>query len=1184
VAGSVVSTKGGEELQFAREGGWRGVELRQDLIGGDAVRTNAIGTLGILFADQTQIRVGRNSSLVVNEVSSGQNNTQLELQGGQVWARANRGGSGVDVKTPAAVAAIRGTDWSLSVDGNGKTSLVVLEGVVELRNPQGSVTVRQGEGAVAAIGQAPTKFILVRPNDREQMLFYVTLRDVFVALPALPLKGPALRAERARIGAIAPDARRAEDWLSLAEIALRLDGRQAAGEALAAARRLPLSRAQQSRAFLVEGLLAGTRRQWREAAALFARAESGLDAQRRITGAYGRYIAASLADPERVLSEPRTGRNSPEAALAHALVTGFREDLQKAADLLAQAEKRYPGDPRIAVFSAQLAFALNRRDEMRKSVERARALDPGNQDVLSVSGMIKADVDSDRQGALADLRQAAAIAPGRSEIWNTIAMIESEMEASLEAEASFRRAIEADPDDPVPYGNLAIHLLEQSRVAEAGALIDKALELDPDFHVAYIARGRYLLQKGDTAGAIESILAGSTANPAYSQGLLMAAIAYYHNGELELADQAFDNADRLDPNDPAVSIVRTAVAIDQYRADDAIRHAREAVRRSRARGGDYSGLAVNRQSGSYPVSAYRFINLNEWARFYGDRTFDPFAASSYFDQSSISRPSLLTTRPSLATVETGTEDDITTFNLVVQGLLFDPLALAGRVGRADLTRRPFVDAEVGGGVISRGGELGWQSDALVRGYTNEPLPTAFSFNVGRTDARGPFTIDNETLDNASFFIGGQPSAANRFLLFGAASKQKPGPLSFTGENSLVYSDEQPTSTQFGAGWSHTFGYRNVLTAAVFGSRGDTGRYEQRAGFDALPVGDDLVVGYVDIVNQQKTRVDAISGNVNHSIGFDDFTLRYGAEFIRGETRVGARTQTSVIIDGQSFLFDEPQRTEATFRSNRLYADLFWRPTPWFEAQAGVEHTSLSIETLPTDNHASPRVGVGLSPFEGQWLRAAYRTDTVQALPLTLAPITTVGLIPNALPVALGGRTDTLALRWDAEWTPNLFTAVEYQRQDVRNLEIPIAESYDKLAIEKARVDRLAATANLWLGYGIGLFGTVGTTTSEIRAGEGDGLDVPFTAERFARAGITWVHPSRIKLTLAQTYVGERTGNLAGTQLGDYWTTDASITWETPDRRLLIGLTALNLFDEEYELAPGLPGPSRTLAATLRARF
>src|SRR5919112_2231223 len=198
-AGAIVAAKGGEEMRFVREDLWRAAQLQQSLVGGDTLRTNAIGNLAILFADQTQIRVGRNSTLTVNDVATNAGNTQLNLQAGNIWARAARGGSGVDVKTPAAVAAIRGTDWSLSVDGSGKTSLVVLEGVVELRNAQGSVTVRQGEGAVAAIGQKPSKFVLVSPNDREQMMFYVSLRSVFTHLPATLFDGEAALAERDRL-------------------------------------------------------------------------------------------------------------------------------------------------------------------------------------------------------------------------------------------------------------------------------------------------------------------------------------------------------------------------------------------------------------------------------------------------------------------------------------------------------------------------------------------------------------------------------------------------------------------------------------------------------------------------------------------------------------------------------------------------------------------------------------------------------------------------------------------------------------------------------------------------------------------------------------------------------------------------------------------------------------------------
>jgi outer membrane receptor protein involved in Fe transport len=109
-------------------------------------------------------------------------------------------------------------------------------------------------------------------------------------------------------------------------------------------------------------------------------------------------------------------------------------------------------------------------------------------------------------------------------------------------------------------------------------------------------------------------------------------------------------------------------------------------------------------------------------------------------------------------------------------------------------------------------------------------------------------------------------------------------------------------------------------------------------------------------------------------------------------------------------------------------------------------------------------------------------------------------------------------------------------------------------------------------------------STEIRSSEALGRDVPFTADHFARAGIAFVHPSRLKVTLVGTYVGDRKADLTGARLDDYWTADASVTWETPDRRLLLGLTVVNLFDQDYDLARDILGPGRTIAATLKARF
>jgi tetratricopeptide (TPR) repeat protein len=965
----------------------------------------------------------------------------------------------------------------------------------------------------------------------------------------------------------------------LAEVAPALDGRMVAAEALAQARSRRLSASQKARADLVEAALLGSHQRWSEAAALFAKAERGLDPKRRVFASYGRYIAQSLADPTRVYPEPKLALTDPFGALAHAYVVAFRQDLQAAAEVLKDAQKRFPNGARLAVTAAQIAYALNRREEMRDAIARAKALDPDDPEVIAADSNIRGDIDGEVNAAVEALRRAAAIAPGNSNIWNSLGLFESDRDRPLAAEEALRRAIEADPGSPVSYANLAILLLDQNRIDEAGALIDKALSLDPAFHVGYIARGRYLLQKGEAAKGLEAILAGSAANPGLSQGLLMAAIAYYQDGDEELADQSLDNADRLDPNDPVVASVRTAIAIDQYQADQAVLAAREAVRRYRQRGGDFAGLAINKEGGSYPAQAYRFLNLNEWSRFYGDRVFDPFSASTYFDQSVVERPSLLTGRPDISNVESGVGTDLTALNLTIQGLFLDPLAVSGRIGRIDLLRRPFLDVEIGGSLLHHNGRIGWGADVTVQGFSNEPLPTSFTATASRTKANGRDPIDKEDVDNGAFFVGVAPSAADRFLVFGAGANQDPALARFSTPANFFEGTQNTTAVLGGAGWSHSFDDRNVVTAAVFGLSGLDRRYTNAASGN-LP---GFIVGGT---STERNRTEGVSAALSHMIGFGDLTLHYGFEAQRGRSiaRTAGRSYVYNIANDSIDIADLNERTDTSFKGTRLYADAFWRPFDWLEAQAGIERSTVEIEDRPDDDAVSPRLGIGISPFEGQWLRAAYRQDVVQPIAFTLAPVTTVSLVPNALPTSLGADTKTLALRWDAEWSPHVFTSVEYQRQDATNLSLPLAYTFDSIDIEKARIERLAATANLWLTYGIGVFGTIGTISSEVSSEEARGADVPFIAGKFARAGMTLVHPSRLRITLAGTFVGDITGDLAGREIDDYWTADAALSWETPDRRLLFGLSVLNMFDEYYELAPDVRGTGRTFEASLKARF
>ena len=665
-------------------------------------------------------------------------------------------------------------------------------------------------------------------------------------------RSPALTCsrERSQIAGIPANARGAEDWLTLAEVSLSYDGQQAALAAAEQARRFHLSPQQKARLDLIDGLVAGSAHRYEEAAQLFRRAAPRLDARRRAIAAYGGYFARSLANPDRIEKPPVVQGGGPYAALAEAWTAGFLKDIPAAIEVIKRAEARYPDDPSLPAYRAQLALLIDDRDQARAAIDRSLAIDPDDPTALEARANYKAGIESNLEGALADLDRAVMIAPGSTTIWNALGLVQSSRGADREAEAALKRSIELDPNDPVSYANLAIHYLDQDRVKEAKVLIDKALAVDPSFDLALVARGRYHLQTGEIDKAMKDLLAGSTANPAYSQALLLLAGGYYESGEIEPAMQAIENADRLDPNDPVTSSFETAIAIDNYDSDRAIESAQATLKRARARGGDYASLSANRDAGSLLNEAFRLQGLDAWGRYYGDVTFDPFSGGGYVDQALAGSVDSFVVDLGAGTLPVDPEANASSFSSLFQGLMFDPLMLSGRSRTANLFRRPFVEGSVGGGFIKNGtDDWGWSTEAEVQGYLPTPIPWAFygQFSADRSDDFRTHTEEGFVDPTSQFelefknvigtgYITAKPTPYDRVVAYVNANRSEPNLLDgvqvavppipdiplidpLTGTllgGTYDRTVEQRTATA-GVGWSHTFGYRNVLNAAVFAS-------------------------------------------------------------------------------------------------------------------------------------------------------------------------------------------------------------------------------------------------------------------------------------------------------------------------------------------------------------------------------
>ncbi|MCO5731452.1 FecR domain-containing protein [Rhizobium sp. SSA_523] len=1195
-AGAVIARKAGEEIRFIDISAWEVVDLKQDLLSGDVLRTNANGQLAILFSDRTQVRLGRNSSLLVRQVAGGRD-AELELQSGTIWARAERGGPGVSVQTPAATAAIRGTDWTMTVEGD-RTTLTVLEGKVELSNSLGRVELSRGEAAVASIGQAPRKIAIVESDDREQMLFYLPPREAFERMPPSALPVADMRRQADRIRAIPEAERSAEDRVLLAEVALSLEGRAKAKAALAAAQRYPLSRELRARVLLIEAVISATENRHAQAASLFQRAAPGLDKKRRAIALYGGYYARALADPDRVETLPPQGGGS-DAAFLRAYAIGFLQDLPAAINVLKQAEAQFPDDPELPAYRAWLALLLNDRDQTQEAMSRSLALDPQEPTALEVRAHVRSGLQGDLDGALADLEAAVSVAPASSTAWNGIGNVQSARGAVREAEAAFLKAIDLDPQDPVSHANLAIFYLDNSRVEDARRHIDLALAADPAFDIALVARGRYHLQTGELDSALDDLLAGTVSNPAYAQGQVLLAAAHYERGDRLPAEQALDNAQRLDANDPVIYSFRAAAAIDDYDSVAAIRNAQEFVRRSRDQGGNFASLGANHLAGSALNSAFRLQGMNAWGEYYGDVVFNPLVATSYIDQS------LRGSADPFANDETFGGDPINNapngeaFSSLLQGLMLDPHIISGRSRSANLLRRPFLESAIGGGFIRSDGETGYVGEGEIQGYTNLPIPMSLFGNLqwskapDRRDIGALSPLDSELeILGGNGYVTASPTLYDRVVLYANHGKNElersfgveanfapfvdPTDLSVLPLPLNTEQEVHSRATNAGIGWSHTLGYRNVLSAALLYSGV---RREDETYFEFDVFGLPLATAQTRSVFEEETYVAA----VNHTIGDGDLTWRYGMEGGWVKARQSQSYQNLLVppLDLVPSTFEEAGDTSTV---GRVYVDLLQEVTNDLRLEYALFGSFIDGDSADKAR-LEPRAGLAWSPADGHWLRAAFSRSSLDLNTPTLSPIGVLGLQTNQVSLAATGYVDTYALRWDAEWTSDFFTAVEYQHQEMHDLRIAVPLTSIPFTTAEGQLDRASLTSNLLLGYGFGLSSTLALAQSQDEDPRSpiSGEALPFLPKLAGQVAVTWVNQANVKATLAANYVGERQ-NEAGLELDDYWTLDASLTWEPLDQRLELSLAAYNLLDEEIELNAGVPGWGRSFRGVLKARF
>lgn len=154
VAGVVISIEGKPEVQRAGEKGFKALKFNEMLREGDSVKTGHGAKVAVAFVGGAELRINEDSTFKM-ESGGGSKPTSVFTEFGNAWTRLLHGKSGMRVRTPNAVAAVRGTEADVSL-GAGPMTVKVYEGFVDVMNDKGTTALRAGQQTqVAGAGAAP---------------------------------------------------------------------------------------------------------------------------------------------------------------------------------------------------------------------------------------------------------------------------------------------------------------------------------------------------------------------------------------------------------------------------------------------------------------------------------------------------------------------------------------------------------------------------------------------------------------------------------------------------------------------------------------------------------------------------------------------------------------------------------------------------------------------------------------------------------------------------------------------------------------------------------------------------------------------------------------------------------------------------------------------------------------------
>ncbi|MBP6160841.1 MAG: TonB-dependent receptor [Giesbergeria sp.] len=1141
-AAEIVSLQGQGDQRAASTPEWRPARLAQVLSPGDFVRTREAARMALVFADETQLRLHQNTVLQVKTIATaiataGQPVTTLRLDAGRAWTQTRRPtGSLLQMETPAATAAIRGTDWDIRVEPDGRTLLTVLSGTVDFGNEQGRIAVGANEAAYAEVGKAPIKLVLGQPRDRVQWVN---------ALQADPLPHLAATPLPAALGPV--------------RAALAAHDLDAARTALEQAR----ASAPPQWAAAMEAAIALQAGDWRSARDLLAR---------QLQGQAPLPVWLMQSDLQ--------------------LIDGEGMD---AIRTLQRALQQWPAHPALLAQLARAQLLSDRVPEAEATLATAQGV--ANPDLVLARAVLARRL-GDAPATLAAYTDATTLAPQDARGWLGLGSVYTEREDTGPARKTLQQALALDPHVAGAQGERGTLETFANRFAEAESAFSSALEDHPADYVALTGLGLLRLKQGQPQAALDAFLRAGVMEPRYARARTWTAVAYYQLGRHQDAITTLQQASALDEKDPIPYMLLAQIYTDLFQPGEAVQAARAAVTRMPYL--KSLNQLANDQKGSANLGAsLAFFGMEDWALELAQQSFSPYWGASHlfladryrgeFNKNSELFQGFLTDpmafgasqRYASLLQQPGNHGAVDVWQEQEFYQLSAPSVTLNGMDNREVPVSWFFKAQK-----AKGSHF-----PIDIGVTNQP---AIYDPSGSADADAEvLTIGlgmqpNERLNLFAYanHTGINLQAHNLFATQVDKTTQQ-GVLGL----SYLWSPTEQTWFKLGRSLEATrienfpmlFELGPLFGVAGFAAnpRKSLSDLQLRHSVDLEP-GTRWSVALEHVAEKQASEALGVGrlSTVQNGQTFSD-TMTFG-----GVNAIDRR-YTGLTLDGERQL-NPTLKIDGALALQQIRHRV--------DGASGLRLSTSGFETLDTarrhdtERVLSPRLGVVLRPEPGATLRLAYQ-DWLRPLSVsTLTRVETAGIAVEDRLVEAGGRHKRLVAQWSQELGGNTFLSARADHLQVRNPDtlgvdlrtpsLPFLEEMrnaqlvnlsstdlleDSPDFHHGTLSTLAAGVNhmvnrQWSLYGKYLYQHSETDyLSETATLVANTHFIPYIPRHTLALGATWASSQRLYLSGRAVYRSERfedASNLTPRPPG--WSLDLVGYWESSDKHWLVGMGALNL--------------------------